>query len=79
MDFKQLDLKGLNCPLPVMKARRALARMRAGEGLEVHATDPMAQIDIPHMCNQDGHTLHGVETQQDILVFRITRGAVEGA
>ncbi|OKL44913.1 sulfurtransferase TusA family protein [Pseudovibrio exalbescens] len=74
MEFKQLDLKGLNCPLPVMKTRRALGRMAPGEHLEVWATDPMSQIDIPHMCNQDGHRLLETVSDADCLVFRIVRG-----
>lgn len=52
-----LDAIGLACPLPVLKARRRLAAMRDGETLLVQASDPMAVIDIPHLCRQDGHEL----------------------
>lgn len=54
------DLKGLNCPLPVLKARKRLARMRAGGRLWLETTDPLAAIDIPAFCNEAGHRL--VET-----------------
>lgn len=54
---RQLDTLGLACPLPVLKARKMLAGMRAGETLLVAASDPMAAIDIPHMCAEDGHRL----------------------
>ena len=51
------DLKGLNCPLPVLKARKRLARMRLGSRLWLETTDPLAVIDIPAFCNEFGHRL----------------------
>ena len=51
------DLRGLKCPLPVLKSRKKLSEMRSGEELVVETTDPLAIIDIPHMCKEDGHTL----------------------
>jgi tRNA 2-thiouridine synthesizing protein A len=54
---RTLDAIGLACPLPVPKARKILAGMRAGERLLVAASDPMAAIDIPHLCVEDGHWL----------------------
>jgi tRNA 2-thiouridine synthesizing protein A len=54
------DLKGLNCPLPVLKARKRLAGMRAGSLLWLETTDPLAAIDIPAFCAESGHRL--VET-----------------
>jgi tRNA 2-thiouridine synthesizing protein A len=50
-----LDLTGLKCPLPALLARRALRRSEPGTEIEVIADDPMARIDIPHMCRQDGY------------------------
>lgn len=55
------DLKGLNCPLPVLKAKRRLADMPAGALLWLETTDPLAVIDIPAFCQQSGHRL--VESQ----------------
>jgi tRNA 2-thiouridine synthesizing protein A len=52
-----LDLKGLKCPLPVMKTRKALARLTAGQILKVEATDPLSEIDIPHFIASEGHKL----------------------
>ena len=54
------DLRGLNCPLPVLKAAKRLARMRAGSRLWVETTDPLAAIDMPAFCSEAGHRL--VET-----------------
>ncbi len=51
------DLKGLNCPLPVLKTRRRLARLPAGSRLWVETTDPLAVIDIPAFCAESGHRL----------------------
>ena len=51
------DLKGLKCPLPVMKARRRLADLPAGTQLWLETTDPLAVIDIPAFCHDNGHRL----------------------
>ena len=51
------DLRGLKCPLPVLKTRRRLTSMRSGEELVVETSDPLAGIDIPHFCQEDGHDL----------------------
>ncbi|WP_281024287.1 sulfurtransferase TusA family protein [Methylovirgula sp. 4M-Z18] len=58
-----LDLKGLKCPLPAMKTRKALASLPQGARLHVIATDPMAAIDIPHLVQETGDRL--VEQRQD--------------
>ena len=73
-----LDLRGLKCPLPVLKTRRALAGRPEGTCLTVRANDPMAAIDIPHMCRQDGHRLIASDRDGDVLVFEIERGPVTG-
>jgi tRNA 2-thiouridine synthesizing protein A len=69
-----LDLRGLNCPLPVLKSRRALAKMPPGTRLRALATDPMSAIDIPHMCNEDGHRLLSASEVEGRLEFLIERG-----
>lgn len=51
------DLRGLKCPLPVMKARRRLADLAAGTRLWLETTDPLAVIDIPAFCQESGHRL----------------------
>lgn len=52
-----LDLRGLKCPLPVLKTRQKLAQLPAGRMISVETTDPLSAIDIPHFCNEDGHQL----------------------
>lgn len=54
---KQLDLSGLNCPLPILRAKKALATMDSGTVLEVIATDPGAPKDFEAFCRQTGNAL----------------------
>ncbi|WP_406855138.1 sulfurtransferase TusA family protein [Alsobacter sp. KACC 23698] len=65
----QLDLRGLKCPLPALRARKALAKAASGSLLMVEATDPMAAIDIPHMARQEGAALLSSERDGDTLRF----------
>jgi tRNA 2-thiouridine synthesizing protein A len=69
-----LDLKGLKCPLPVLKSRKAMASLSTGALLRVLTTDPLAGIDIPHFCNEDGHALIAQERGDEGHVFLIRRG-----
>ena len=57
MRNKILDATGLLCPLPVLKLRKHLKSMELGDIVLVLADDPAAAIDIPHFCNETGHTL----------------------
>jgi tRNA 2-thiouridine synthesizing protein A len=68
-----LDVTELLCPLPVLKARKRLEAMASGSVLQVVATDPMAAIDMPHFCLEQGHTLLSHETQDRHQIFRIKR------
>ncbi len=68
-----LDLSGLLCPLPVFKARKKLEAMTSDSILVVLATDPMAAIDMPHFCNEQGHQLLSQEKSGQTLKFRIKR------
>ena len=56
-DMPALDLKGLKCPLPVLRTRKALKKLASGDRLQVETTDPLAVLDISHMCQEDGHHL----------------------
>ena len=68
-----LDVKGLLCPLPVLKARKALSALAPGSVLEVEATDPAAVIDVPHFCNETGHTLLAQSEEAGVYRFHIRR------
>jgi tRNA 2-thiouridine synthesizing protein A len=67
------DLRGLKCPLPVLKTRKRMAAMRPGEMLWVETTDPMAVIDMPHYCNEHGHRLVEMQTVTDGHRFLIEK------
>lgn len=56
-DADRLDLRGLKCPLPVLRTRKHLRDLRDGARVAIETTDPLAVIDIPHFCAQDGHRL----------------------
>jgi tRNA 2-thiouridine synthesizing protein A len=74
-----LDTLGLKCPLPVLKTRRALAKLQNGETLVVLADDPMAAIDIPHLVRQLGEELINAEERDAVLRFIIRRMSAGGA
>jgi tRNA 2-thiouridine synthesizing protein A len=58
-----LDAKGLNCPLPVLKAGKALKRLASGETLRILATDPVSVADFQDFCRATGNEL--VESKRD--------------
>lgn len=69
-----LDVMGLLCPLPVLKARKRLRAMAPGSVLRVLATDPAAVIDMPHFCAESGHELLSMDSLPDgAMVFLIRR------
>ncbi|MDL2403210.1 sulfurtransferase TusA family protein [Rhizobium mayense] len=61
MDDRVYDLRGLKCPLPVLKTEKRLRGMPSGAILTVETSDPLAIIDIPHFCSKNGHTLVATE------------------
>ncbi|MCR4269245.1 sulfurtransferase TusA family protein [Nitratireductor sp. ZSWI3] len=68
------DLKGLNCPLPVLRARKRLSGMVQGEQIWLETTDPLAVIDIPAFCTEHGHKLVSAEPIAEGHRFLVERG-----
>jgi tRNA 2-thiouridine synthesizing protein A len=68
-----LDLKGLKCPLPALKARKALKSVPPGGELTVLCTDPMAAIDIPNLIRETGDELVAQESAGGVMSFTIRR------
>lgn len=66
-----LDLRGLKCPLPALMTKKALARLAPGTKLTVLADDPMAAVDIPHMCHGEGHAVEGVASRASYSEFAL--------
>jgi tRNA 2-thiouridine synthesizing protein A len=71
---REVDARDLLCPLPVLRARKALQGMQPGEVLRVLATDTMAVIDLPHFCAQAGHEHLGQTSVSGAQVHLIRRG-----
>jgi len=69
-----LDLRGLKCPLPALLARRALAKTAAGGKVEIVSDDPLAAIDVPHMCNKEGHEVLAIERFGAVVRMVLRRG-----
>lgn len=69
-----LDLRGLKCPLPVLKTRRHMRDMASGTLIRIETTDPLAVIDIPHYCREDGHQLLESAAVEGGHVFVIAKG-----
>ena len=63
-----LDTKGLNCPLPILKAKRSMKDVPVGGTIEILATDPAADADFQAFCRATGHEL--VESSQEGEVYR---------
>jgi tRNA 2-thiouridine synthesizing protein A len=73
-DYDQyLDAKGLNCPLPVLKAKLALNRMAQDEILMVEATDPHSAIDFQAYCARSGHEIIETTFVDDVITFYIKK------
>ncbi len=68
-----LDARGLKCPLPVLKARKALKEVAAGGLLRVLATDPGAPADFEHFCRTTGCTLVTSHEADGIWEFEILK------
>jgi tRNA 2-thiouridine synthesizing protein A len=73
MTVTTLDLKGLKCPLPALRTRKALTRLKSGERLHVLATDPMTAIDIPHALQGTGDRLIEQTRNDESLSFLIEK------
>ncbi len=69
-----VDCEGLLCPLPVLRARKRLAAMQAGQVLCVRATDPMAAIDLPHFCAEAGHVFVEARNEGAVGLYLIRAG-----
>jgi tRNA 2-thiouridine synthesizing protein A len=73
MDFhKELDARGLNCPLPILKAKKALADMASGEVLKVIATDPGSVRDFQAFARQTGNNLleHAADNREFVFFMQ---------
>ena len=68
-----INLRGLKCPLPALRARRALSALEPGDVLVAECTDPLTTVDIPNLARETGDSLESSEKQGEVLVFRIRK------
>jgi tRNA 2-thiouridine synthesizing protein A len=68
-----LDARGLNCPLPILKTKRTLAGMQAGEVLAITSTDPGSVKDLDSFCSQTGHQMLSSQQNDGEFHFRIRK------
>ncbi len=68
-----IDVRGLKCPLPVLKTERRMRVFAKGTRFVVLSTDPMAAIDVPHFCGEHGHRLIATVRDGDALRFEIEK------
>lgn len=73
MAEKTLNLRGLKCPLPALRAKKALSGLASGDILILECTDPLTTIDIPNLINQTGDTLEDKARAGKVLTFRIRK------
>jgi len=73
MAEKVMNLRGLKCPLPALRTRKALAGMASGDVLVIECTDPLTAVDIPTLLNQTGDTLEASTREKKVLTFRIRK------
>ena len=75
MTERTLDLRGLKCPLPVLRIRKALSAAAPEDVIIAECTDPLTQIDVPHLLRQTGDVLDSRDHRGELLTFRIRKGA----
>ncbi|UOQ48209.1 sulfurtransferase TusA family protein [Gracilibacillus caseinilyticus] len=71
---KVLDAKGLACPMPIVKTKKAINELEAGEVLEIHATDKGAKSDLAAWAKSGGHKLLKDSEDAGVLKFWIKKG-----
>ncbi len=71
---KTMDAKGLDCPMPLLKAKKALEAMESGQILEILGTDEGSKVDLPGWCERVGHAFLGAKEENDYFKFYIKKG-----
>ena len=71
---RTLDAKGLDCPMPLLKAKKAIEKLESGQILEILGTDEGSKVDLPGWCERVGHTFLGVKEEASYFKFYIKKG-----
>lgn len=70
---KILDVKGMSCPMPIVRTKKEMDTLNSGDILEVHVTDKGALADIPAWANAAGHTIFKQSVTTDVITFFIKK------
>lgn len=70
-----LDVRGLICPLPVLRANKALRGIESGQNLEILATDPAAPGDFRSFCETAGHEILSIEEADSVFTIVLRKGS----
>lgn len=70
----EIDAIGLLCPLPVLKLRKRMQPLAAGESIRLIADDPASIVDVPHFCNEQGHELVSSHEADGAIIFLVKKG-----
>lgn len=73
MAHKILDVKGLCCPMPIIRAQKALETLAVGDTMEVHATDPGSRADFPAWIEIVGQELLSAEEVDGVFIYRMRK------
>jgi tRNA 2-thiouridine synthesizing protein A len=73
MTEKVMNLRGLKCPLPALRVRKALTGLKSGDTIVAECTDPLAAVDIPNLLRQTGDTLEDKSEAEGVLTFKIKK------
>lgn len=71
---KVLDAKGLSCPMPLLRTKKAINDIKSGQILEVHGTDPGSKNDLPGWAERSGHKYLGTKDEAGFFRFFIQKG-----
>ena len=70
-----LNLRGLKCPLPALRTRKALTKLAPGDLLIAECTDPLSEIDIPNLMQETGDAIEATDKSDGVITFRIRKRA----
>ncbi len=70
---RELDTRGLDCPLPILRLKQALKGMESGQVVKMIATDPGSQSDVPAFSAQTGHRLLKAIVEADVFIFFVQK------
>jgi tRNA 2-thiouridine synthesizing protein A len=73
MAESKINMRGLKCPLPALKTRKLLTRLKAGDVLTIECTDPLTTIDIPSLIRETGDEIVDSTRKGRVLTFRIRK------